>query len=85
MATALILVVTLVAVVNGDITGRSVRNGACLCFNGNSVNVRSSGKNHVTSVGETFVFMATSVHRIWISLNVFSIEVKLMMYLRSDT
>jgi hypothetical protein len=42
MAIALILVVALATVVNGDITGRVPRNGSCLCFNGNAVNVRSS-------------------------------------------
>ena len=45
MATALILVIALVTVANGDITGRVPRNGACLCLNGNSVKIRSSGKN----------------------------------------
>jgi len=42
MATALILVVALVTVANGDITGTVPSNGACLCFNGDSVNARSS-------------------------------------------
>jgi len=42
MRTALILVVALATVVNGDITGSNPHNGACLCISGRSVNIRSS-------------------------------------------
>lgn len=72
MQSALILVVALSVVVNGDVTGQSPRNGACLCFTGNSVNIRSSGKKPKISVIDILII-------------IISIEIKLVALLLTNS
>lgn len=62
MQSALIIVVALSVVVNGDVTGQSPRNGACLCFTGNSVNIRSSGKKPKINVIDILIIISIEIN-----------------------